>query len=188
MTATEEFQQELLEQFVSKAEQASATVELIAHEAGELKAALLRSIDGQAPVLMAKPEITDEEIFRPFFSTRNVVFHPSDSQLETAPIGITEAFAGIARTGSVCILVSENLSGSVSLFTRKHIAVLEATRIIARPRDLFESTDYNELGLTRDFIFVTGPSATADMGPLVHGVHGPGELHIIILDGEGGRN
>ena len=30
-------------------------------------------------------------------------------------------------------------------------------------------------------VFVTGPSATADMGPLVRGVHGPHKLHIIVL-------
>ena len=37
-------------------------------------------------------------------------------------------------------------------------------------------------GLTRSFSFITGSSATADMGPLVRGVHGPGQLHIIILE------
>jgi len=30
-------------------------------------------------------------------------------------------------------------------------------------------------------VFVTGPSATADMGPLVRGVHGPHQLHVIVL-------
>jgi len=30
-------------------------------------------------------------------------------------------------------------------------------------------------------VFVTGPSATADMGPLVRGVHGPHKLHILVL-------
>ena len=34
----------------------------------------------------------------------------------------------------------------------------------------------------RDLVFITGPSATADMGPLVRGVHGPHRLHILLLE------
>jgi L-lactate dehydrogenase complex protein LldG len=39
----------------------------------------------------------------------------------------------------------------------------------------------NGEGLTRDFVFITGPSATADMGPLVRGVHGPHRQHVIVV-------
>ena len=47
---------------------------------------------------------------------------------------------------------------------------------------MFFSEAYLEgKGLKRSFTFITGPSATADMGPLVRGVHGPGKLHIIVL-------
>ncbi|MFW5900663.1 MAG: LUD domain-containing protein, partial [Halodesulfurarchaeum sp.] len=30
-------------------------------------------------------------------------------------------------------------------------------------------------------ILATGPSATADMGATVHGVHGPSEVHVIVV-------
>ena len=33
-----------------------------------------------------------------------------------------------------------------------------------------------------DAVLATGPSATADMGELVYGVHGPRETHAIILE------
>jgi L-lactate dehydrogenase complex protein LldG len=31
-------------------------------------------------------------------------------------------------------------------------------------------------------VVATGPSATADMGALVRGAHGPKEVHVVILD------
>jgi len=36
-----------------------------------------------------------------------------------------------------------------------------------------------------DVVLATGPSATADMGGLVHGAHGPKEVHVVLLrDGD----
>lgn len=174
-----------IRQFVSNAQGASATVEVIPALAGRLKDALQEAAGPESPVLMARPEILSRELFDPFIASREVVFDPDDRLLESTQVGITEGFAGVIRTGSVCILVGENLSGSISLFPRKHIAVLEAARLTDRPRDLFDAPDFSELALTRDFVFVTGPSATADMGPLVQGVHGPGELHIILMERSG---
>jgi len=63
-----------------------------------------------------------------------------------------------------------------------HIALLPAEKIVERPRDLFHQDCLDGDGLRLDFVFITGPSATADMGPLVRGVHGPHRLHIIILE------
>ena len=54
--------------------------------------------------------------------------------------------------------------------------------IVPRVRDLFSREVLEGKGLARSFTFITGPSATADMGPLVRGVHGPGKLHIIVLE------
>ncbi|MFW5973924.1 MAG: LUD domain-containing protein, partial [Natrialbaceae archaeon] len=31
-------------------------------------------------------------------------------------------------------------------------------------------------------VLATGPSATADMGTLVQGVHGPHEVHVVVLE------
>ncbi len=183
----EQSEWELVEGFIRSAERAGATVEVIPRNPTALKDALDRAAGPDDPVLMARPEIVDQGMFQPFTDGREIIVDPTDSQLESTRVGITDAFAGIARTGSVCVLVSHNLSGSVSLFTRRHIAVLETSRITTRPRDIFDVPEYNDLGLTRDFVFITGPSATADMGPLVHGVHGPGELHIILL-GNTGQN
>ena len=96
-------------------------------------------------------------------------------------VGVTEAFAGVARTGSVCVDVNYQRTGTVSLLTPLHIVVLAAENIVPQPRDMFRRDILNGAGLTRDFVFITGPSATADMGPLVRGVHGPHRLHVIVV-------
>ena len=84
-----------------------------------------------------------------------------------------EAFVGYMHQG---------YAGVISLLSRTHIAVLSAETIVERPADLFDPNCLGGKGLQRNFVFVTGPSATADMGPLVRGVHGPHHLHIIILE------
>ena len=112
----------------------------------------------------------------------NVVTQPTKEQLAGIRTGITDAFCGIASTGSVCVSIIKNLTVPASMLTRKHIVLLDAKDIVPRPRDIF-SEDYLEgKGLDRSFTIITGPSATADMGPLVRGVHGPGKIHIIILE------
>jgi L-lactate dehydrogenase complex protein LldG len=97
-------------------------------------------------------------------------------------VGITEAFAAVARTGTICVTVDAGLTGYVSLLVRHHIAVLAAENIVERPGDLFRADRLGGRGLRENFVFITGPSATADMGPLVRGVHGPHHLHIIVLE------
>jgi L-lactate dehydrogenase complex protein LldG len=63
-----------------------------------------------------------------------------------------------------------------------HIVLLYADRIVERPRDLFNPTCLDGEGLRRNLVLITGPSATADMGPLVRGVHGPHRLQIFLLE------
>lgn len=106
---------------------------------------------------------------------------PPDEQIIHSDVGVTSSFAGVARTGSVCLDPASQRSGLISLLPTTHVAVLNAEHIVPRPRDLFdESADGPTTG-NRNVLFITGPSATADMGPLVKGVHGPGILHILLL-------
>jgi L-lactate dehydrogenase complex protein LldG len=79
--------------------------------------------------------------------------------------------------------VDQGDSGYISLLARTHIAIVAANSIVENPSDLFRGgRRARPQGLTRNFVFITGPSATADMGPLVRGVHGPHHLHIMILE------
>ena len=111
-----------------------------------------------------------------------VIPKPHDDELAIADVGITEAFAGVASTGSVCVAMGKPLVAATSLLMPLNIILLAKERIVERPSDLFDPECLNGEGLKRNLVFITGPSATADMGPLVVGVHGPHRLLILLLE------
>jgi len=82
----------------------------------------------------------------------------------------------------VCIALGRPLVGLTSLLMPMNIVLLASERIVERPRDLFDPGCLKGEGLKRNLIFITGPSATADMGPLVLGAHGPHRLLILLLE------
>jgi L-lactate dehydrogenase complex protein LldG len=118
----------------------------------------------------------------PEFLGDTLIARPEDDQLVTADAGVTEAFAGVASTGSVCVALGRPLVSATSLLMPLNIVLLARERIVARPRDLFDPDCLKGEGLKRNLVFITGPSATADMGPLVHGVHGPHRLLVLLLE------
>jgi L-lactate dehydrogenase complex protein LldG len=171
----------LLEEFIAEARNAAATTEIIDRNPQALSAALLAKAGDAQRILFAPPQVTPPELFAPFASDPRVIAEPDAEEMVHSPVGVTEAFAGVARTGSVCVDVNYRYTNVVSLLAPLHIAVLVTERIVAQTRDLFRREVLDLEGLTRDFVFITGPSATADMGPLVRGVHGPHQLHVIVV-------
>ncbi|HZD31427.1 MAG TPA: LUD domain-containing protein [Candidatus Angelobacter sp.] len=173
--------QSVIDQFVSSATAAVATVEVIDRTPQALCEAILCATGGANRILFAPPQDLPADLFAQFAQDPRVRTDPSAEELINTPVGVTEAFAGVARTGSVCVDVGYQRTGMASLLAPFHIAVVAAETIVPQPRDLFREDVLNGKGLSRSFVFITGPSATADMGPLVRGVHGPHRLHIIVL-------
>jgi L-lactate dehydrogenase complex protein LldG len=63
-----------------------------------------------------------------------------------------------------------------------HIAVIESSRILGSLDELFTLMPMPADG-SASTVFITGPSRTADIEQiLVRGVHGPGELHVVIIE------
>jgi len=172
----------LVQQFVVAAGLTGATVERLTYSPEPLKDAIQQVLSSGDEALLAEPDDLPPELWAPLRDLEKVIDHPTDDQLRSTMVGITDAFAGVARTGSVCVAMTENLGGAVSLFPRSHIAVLDARNIVPRPGDVFTAGQLENKGMERNFVFITGPSVTADMGELVRGVHGPDHLHIIILE------
>jgi L-lactate dehydrogenase complex protein LldG len=175
-------QSPLLDLFLSRATEAAAKVERIRRTASEIRSAVARATEGSRTLVVAEGEYFPAEIFSVLRSLTGVIAKPSDDQLATADAGVTEAFAGVARTGSICIAMGPPLRAASSLLMPLHVALLPVERIVFRPRELFEPHGIGTDALRRNLAFVTGPSATADMGPLVRGVHGPHRLHILVVE------
>lgn len=107
-------------------------------------------------------------------------FSPSD--LEAAETGVTPAGIGIADYGTVTVPSGPDGEELVSLYTPRHVAVVAASDVVAGMPDAYERLA-EEFAAGRDTqILATGPSATADMGTLVQGVHGPHETAVVILE------
>lgn len=122
-------------------------------------------------------ELSHDGVSVPDHVTRD----PTPSELEAATTGITEATLGIAAYGSLALHQDQQGSEPISLFVDKHVAVIHEDDIVG---DI--STAFRELGdpmqeTQESFILATGPSATADMGALVQGAHGPKEVEVILL-------
>ena len=171
----------LIQQFVSAATAAVATVEIIDRSPAALRDAVLRACGDSSRILFAPPQDLPAELFAEFAQDPRVRDDPTAEELVNSPAGVTEAFAGVARTGSVCVDVGYQRTGMASLLAPLHVAIVAGETIVPQPRDLFDHDVLDGKGLARSFVFITGPSATADMGPLVRGVHGPHRLHIIVL-------
>ena len=175
-------QTSLVDLFVARASEAAAKVERIGRSAADVRAAVASATEDLRSLVVADGDHIPSGVFASLRTLPGVIPKPTDDELATADAGITEAFAGVARTGSICVAMGPLLRSAASLLMPLHVALLPVERIVFRPRELFEPKDIGKEALGRDLAFVTGPSATADMGPLVRGVHGPHRLHILVLE------
>lgn len=106
---------------------------------------------------------------------------PTAADIERAVTGVTPASLAIASYGSVVLRMDEQGSEPVSLFNDRHIAVLHRDDIVPDMTAAFEWFG-PELRDSRDSAIVaTGPSATADMGALVQGAHGPKQVEVFVV-------
>lgn len=111
-----------------------------------------------------------------------VTLSPSPADLESARTGVAAAGFGVADYGTVTIRSTPGGDEFVSLYPERHVVVLAASDIVPDMPAAFERLAAEfESGLDSQ-ILATGPSATGDMGGLVEGVHGPQEVHIVILE------
>lgn len=108
---------------------------------------------------------------------------PTPAALEAARTGVTAAAMGIANYGSVVLPATPDGAEQVSLFPDLHVAVLREGDLVAdMPTAIARLGPWLRDG--ESAIVATGPSATADMGALVRGAHGPAEVHVVVLEGE----
>jgi L-lactate dehydrogenase complex protein LldG len=97
-------------------------------------------------------------------------------------IGITSADYALAETGSLMILTESGESRLLSLLPPCHIAVIERSRIVENLEEFLTLHPEPTAG-SSGMVIITGPSRTADIEMLlVRGVHGPGEIHVVIIE------
>jgi L-lactate utilization protein LutC len=93
--------------------------------------------------------------------------------------GVADAWAAVAECAALVVRGSPEHGRAITLVPPVHVAILQPKDFVPDLVDLFHNLprDQND-----KFVLITGPSKTADIEMnLVTGVHGPGVVHIFIL-------
>ncbi len=100
----------------------------------------------------------------------------------TAELGLSGVDYLIAETGSVVLASRPDQPRALSLLPPVHIAVAERRQLLPDLFDLFAAHGEEAPACLS---IITGPSKTGDIElRLVTGVHGPGEIHVVLIDCE----
>lgn len=102
-----------------------------------------------------------------------------------AEAGLTGANFGIAETGTVVLESTDEDVRVATTLPEKHFVILDPRKILATADDAVPVLkDFHEQLPQAYLAYITGPSRTADIERvLTIGVHGPAELHILLLEG-----
>lgn len=111
------------------------------------------------------------------------------ARLAKCGAGVTAVDYAIAETGTIVLSSDEPNALLVSLLPPVHIALLRSSQIMASLDGVISELSRerincsNPVGPSRSITLITGPSRTSDVELVLSiGVHGPKELHVIILD------
>jgi L-lactate utilization protein LutC len=100
-------------------------------------------------------------------------------ELFAADVGVTTAQWAIAETGTLVLDMAQERHRLASLLPPVHVALLPRARILC---NLGEALKTLGRPLPPTVTLITGPSRTADIElQLVVGVHGPRELHVVVV-------
>jgi len=100
----------------------------------------------------------------------------------TCNYGISSADYGLSDTGSLVMISSREEARLVSLLPPAHIAVIPASKLLTGLDELYSILP-RPAEQTSSMVLITGPSRTADIEQiLVRGVHGPGEIHVVVVE------
>lgn len=150
-----------------------------AAQAREYAAELLRgktSVASNAPFL-AECGILDLPGVQTGFTDKDQL----RAAVAVADVGISSADWALADTGSLVMISSAQEARTISLLPPVHLAIISRTKLLTGLDELYtllpKPADH-----TSSMVFITGPSRTADIEQiLVRGVHGPGEIHVVVV-------
>lgn len=107
------------------------------------------------------------------------------ADLSAAQTGVSGATLGVADYGSVVLENAAEGGEPVSLFPERHVVVLRERDVVPGLSDALSRLGPRLRERRSSAVFATGPSATADMGELVYGAHGPREVTVLLVGEEG---
>jgi len=126
--------------------------------------------------------VSDSPLVRSVINGWNGVEFVPNTPVEylfASDIGITGAQWAIAETGTLVLVSDAERHRLTSLVPPVHVCLLKADTIRQTLGEILELT---RAKLSPVITFITGASRTSDIElTLAIGVHGPGELHVIVI-------
>lgn len=135
------------------------------------------------------PDGLSESIASAFDLNMDIMTEPYEAtallgSIDRANVGVTGIAFGIAQTGTLVEIATNDVVRLVSALPRTHIGVLNASDLVAQYDDAAPRLRalFNENPANCVVSFLSGPSRTGDIElKLQLGVHGPESAHAIIV-------
>ena len=153
------------------------------NEAAQAIQRIIGQMNAQRIAISDSPLV--RRIFKQVESDALVLENAGPEALFDCDVGITGAQWAVAETGTLVLESEHERHRLSSLVPMIHIAIVESGRIRQTLGEVLQTlAQEGQKGLSRTVTFITGPSRTSDIElTLAIGVHGPGELYVIVLSG-----
>lgn len=175
-------QQDLLERFVHQAEQLSSVVYRPENQEAAIRIILDIINDDRLILGWAFEQIPLPGLAASMTDHNIQLVERRDASVR---VGLTGVDAALAATGSLVLLTGEGRPRLASLLPPVHVAVLHQSQILPDLETWVLAMRQHSLESFRSIasaMIISGPSRTADIAmQLILGMHGPGELHIIVV-------
>ena len=169
----------LIQQFCDKHAAVHGTYERVA-DLSEVPSAILRHVTAkESPIelLVGQGKLLDSVLW-----PDKILVEKRPATVEDS-VAISEAYAGIAETGTLVLLSQEQRWTSHNFLPDDHIVILDSTLIVRHQEDVWTRLRALPDGLPRVVNLITGPSKPADVEqPVQYGAHGPRRLHVIVVE------
>jgi len=135
---------------------------------GDLEALVRRLFPDARVICSAAPEVK---------GTRPLARVRAPAELHDVDVGVVRAVYGVAETGSVWLTEAQFKVNALGFLAQHLVVLLDPSRIVVNLHHAYRERAQFD---TRYGVFMTGPSATADIeGVLIHGAQGIRTLTVI---------
>ena len=101
----------------------------------------------------------------------------------TGAIAVTQAYCGIADTGTLLLFSSPENPTRLNFLPEHHIVLLDTKRVVTTKQDAWQLMRQEQRVMPRAINLVSGPSRTADIEQTIQlGAHGPRSLTVVLID------
>lgn len=156
-------------------------------EPRQVASAIAKIVQGQGAreVLYETTDIAEEMNLKLLLTAYGIDLVSVENAGEKAAdfrVSLTGAEMGIAETGTLVLGGQPGGWGLASVLPWVHVVLLSAEAIFADLPTAFQVLETRMSAGDRDWVWITGPSRTADIGhTLVMGAHGPNALNVVVV-------